>query len=133
MQYTPENIISLKENEVFVFGSNLKGQHGGGAAKLAYKKWGAKWGIGIGHKGQTYAIPTKRDFAHAMPLDEIRPFVDQFIHYAKANPDQIFLVTKIGCGLAGYDIVDIAPLFDQAYGINNILLPIEFAHPNPNH
>lgn len=126
MQYTPENITSLKENEIFVFGSNLKGQHGGGAAKLA-RNWGAKWGKGIGRAGQTYAIPTKSDFVKTMPLEDIRPFVDQFIIYAKDMPELTFIVTKIGCGLAGYSVGDIAPLFINAIGIKNIILPIEFS------
>lgn len=125
MTYTPENIKSLQLNEVFVFGSNLKGQHGGGAAKLAMK-WGAKWGKGIGHAGRTYAIPTKYDFKKTLPIDEIKPFITQFILYAKDNPDLNFLVTKIGCGLAGYEISNIAPLFWSAHDIHNIFLPKEF-------
>lgn len=126
MKYTPEYITQLKENECFVFGSNLKGQHGGGAAAIAHKKWGAKWGKGIGHSGQTYAIPTKRDFAHTMPVDEIGPFVNQFILYAKNNPDINFIVTKLGTGLAGIKIEDMKPLFEAAKNIPNIILPIEF-------
>lgn len=127
MKYTPENITDLKANEVFVFGSNLKGQHGGGAAKLA-RKWGAKWGKGIGMAGQTYAIPTKKDFVKTMPIDEIELFVSQFIFYAKDHAELMFLVTKIGCGLAGYEVEDIAPLFKKAIGISNIILPIEFTN-----
>lgn len=132
MRHTPEFIVSLKENEVFVFGSNLKGQHGGGAAAVARKKWGAVWGVGIGHKGQTYAIPTKYDFKRTLMIDEIRPFVNKFILYAQDNPDTIFLVTKIGCGLAGHTTEDIAPLFEKAIGINNIILPIEFTNNEKN-
>lgn len=125
MRYTPENINDLSIDEIFVFGSNLKGQHGGGAAKLAMK-FGAKWGKGIGLAGNTYAIPTKEDFRRSLTVDEIRPFVDQFILFAKESEDYVFLVTKIGCGLAGHSVENIAPLFERAKNISNIILPKEF-------
>jgi hypothetical protein len=127
MRYTPENIMSLNENEIFVFGSNLSGSHGGGAARTAHKHFGAKWGKGIGASGRCYAIPTKATHAsRTLSLSEIKSFIDQFILHAIDNPDQVFLVTKIGCGLAGYSEKDIAPLFTAARTIPNIILPIEF-------
>lgn len=122
---TPSIVRSLGPNDVFVFGSNLKGSHGGGAAKLA-RKWGAKWGVGSGHAGQTYAIPTKATPWVTLGVEEIKPYVTQFVYYAKAHPELRFFVTKIGCGLAGYSVEDIAPLFEGAREIENIILPIEF-------
>lgn len=101
---TPENITSLQPNEVFVFGSNLAGQHMGGAARVAVLRFGAKMGVGVGIQGQAYAIPTMQGC-----VETIRPYVDQFIEYAAANTDRHFLVTKIGCGIAGFKCEDIAP------------------------
>ena len=122
---TPIWIRSLKPDQIFVFGSNLKGQHGGGAAKTA-RTWGAKWGKGIGRSGQTYAIPTKYDYIRSLPVEEIKPFIDQFILYAKDHPELIFLVTPIGCGLANHDPSDIAPFFRGALKLKNVYLPDKF-------
>lgn len=121
MTYTPDNISSLKENEIFVFGSNLSGQHGGGAARAAYEHFGAVWGQGVGLQGQSYAIPTM----HGGP-DAIKPYVDEFITFAAGRPDLTFLVTRIGCGIAGFRDDEIAPLFAKAYGKSNIVLPETF-------
>jgi hypothetical protein len=121
LRNTPEKIESLSNDEVFVFGSNLEGFHGGGAAALAYRKFGAKWGKGVGHYGQTYGIPTMHG-----GVNEIRPYVDEFIIYAKRHPELVFLVTKIGCGIAGFGVEDIAPLFADTVDMNNVYLPIEF-------
>ena len=108
---TPENIKSLAENEIFVFGSNLSGRHGKGAAKTALG-WGAKWGQAKGLQGRTYGIPTKdASIRRTLTIEEIKPFVDEFIEFAKDNPNLIFLVTEIGCGLAGLKPKDVAPLF----------------------
>jgi hypothetical protein len=107
---TPDKITVLKPNEVFVFGSNLSGIHGLGAAKTALK-WGAKYGQGVGLQGQTYAIPTKDEHIKTLPLIAIQMYVDQFKVFAKEHPELTFLVTKIGCGLAGYSEKDIAPMF----------------------
>lgn len=126
MRYTSEYITKLKPEEIFVFGSNLKGQHGGGAAAIAHKQWGAIWGKGIGLAGQTYAIPTKHDFRKSLDIDNIRPYVDQFIHFAKAHSELTFLVTKLGTGLAGIPIKKMAPLFSDAKDVPNIILPKEF-------
>lgn len=101
---TSNRITELKPNEIFVFGSNLEGAHGGGAAYLAWKKWGAIWGQGTGLQGQTYAIPTM----HGGP-ESIKPYVDQFIGFAKEHAEYAFLVTEIGCGIAGFAPKEIAP------------------------
>ena len=120
-EYTPERIVSLVANEIFVFGSNLAGAHGGGAARIAYERFGAVWGQGIGLQGQSYAIPTMQG-----GVETIRPYVDEFIIFATAHPELKFLVTKIGCGIAGFSEEEIAPLFVKAIGVENILLPQEF-------
>lgn len=99
---------------IFVFGSNLAGRHGGGAALAAARFFGAEYGVGIGMTGQSYAIPTKDKNIETMPLSEIAPYVGRFIEYAKAWPDVTFFVTRIGCGLAGYTDEDIAPMFADA-------------------
>ena len=119
--YTPERISELKENEIFVFGSNLAGAHGGGAARLAYNRFGAVWGEGVGLHGQTYAIPTMQG-----GVETIKPFVDEFIRFAKEHSQLTFLVTRIGCGIAEFRKEEIAPLFKDAIDVNNIILPREF-------
>ena len=118
---TPDFITSLKPNEVFVFGSNLAGMHGGGAARIAHLYFGAVMGNGDGIQGQSYAIPTMQG-----GVDTIRPYVDKFIAYAKQHPDQHFLVTRIGCGIAGFSPDEIAPLFAEAAAVENISLPEDF-------
>lgn len=119
---SPKWIFDLKENEVFVFGSNLSGFHGGGAAAVAMK-WGAVWGQGIGLQGQTYAIPTMQG-----GVETIKPYVDDFLSYAKSHPELKFLVTEIGCGIAGFTVKEIAPLFAKALteNLENIYLPESF-------
>lgn len=120
-EYTPERIAELGEDEVFVFGSNLEGMHGGGAARTAYQRFGAVWGEGVGHHGQSYAIPTMHG-----GVEQIRPYVDEFVEYARANKHLRFLVTRIGCGIAGFRDEQIAPLFSEALNCSNIILPREF-------
>lgn len=122
MEYTPENISRLKPNEIFVFGSNLAGQHGGGAARAALQKFGAVRGQGVGLQGQSYAIPTMQG-----GVGTIKPYVDEFISFAKAHPELKFYVTRIGCGIAGFKDEEIAPLFQDAFGEDNIILPKSFA------
>ncbi len=117
-----DNVEELRDDEIFVFGSNLSGIHGAGAAYSALK-WGAKIGKGIGICGMTYAIPTKDENIQTLPLSRIKDYIIDFIEYAKNNPHLKFLVTKIGCGLAGYTEKDIAPLFHEANNIRNIILP----------
>ncbi len=120
--FTPERITSLRADEVFVFGSNLAGMHGGGAAYAAFQKFGAVWGRGVGLQGQSYAIPTMQG-----GVETIRPYVDDFIDFAKAHPDLFFYVTRIGCGIAGFTDAEIAPLFAAARAVPNICLPESFA------
>ena len=118
---TPEHITSLKSNEIFVFGSNLAGAHGGGAAYLAYQRFGAVMGQGVGLQGQSYAIPTMQGGP-----DTILPYVEEFIRFADMHPELTFLVTKIGCGIAGFTPAEIAPLFAGAIEVENIHLPMDF-------
>ena len=118
---SPRWIDSLEENEIFVFGSNLQGMHGGGAARVAHEKFGAVWGEGIGLQGQSYAIPTMHG-----GVDAIAPYVNDFIAFAKEHPELKFLVTEIGCGIAGFRISEMAPLFKEALDIENIYLPERF-------
>lgn len=120
-QYTPNAIDTLKIDEIFVFGSNLHGYHGGGAARAARKKFGAIWGQGVGLQGQSYAIPTMQG-----GVETIKPYVDQFVDFAKAHTELFFYVTRIGCGIAGFKDSDIAPLFRSAMTVENICLPESF-------
>ena len=120
-EVTPDFITELKENEIFVFGSNLSGMHGGGAARIAYKKFGAIWGQGIGLQGQSYGIPTMQG-----GVETIKPYVDEFIKFAKTHPELHFLVTRVGCGIAGFKDEEIAPLFKEALDMSNVSLPKEF-------
>ena len=121
MRIASNHITTLQPNEIFVFGSNLSGMHGGGAARLAYQKFGAIWGQGVGLQGQSYGIPTMQGGA-----DTIKPYVDEFIEFAKTHPQLNFLVTEIGCGIAGFSVEEIAPLFEQAIEVENIYLPERF-------
>jgi len=113
-------------SEIFVFGSNLAGRHGAGAAKFALENHGAVYGVGVGIQGHSYAIPTKDYHIETLPLSSIRIFVNHFIDYAKRHQDLTFNVTAIGCGLAGYTPSDIAPMFSSASGLSNVRLPKEF-------
>ena len=118
---TPNNINSLKYNEIFVFGSNLQGMHGGGAARVAVVKFGAIMGQGVGLQGQSYAIPTMQG-----GVETIAPYVDEFIQFARTHTELTFLVTRIGCGIAGFTDDEMAPLFAKAINIPNIHLPLSF-------
>ena len=115
---TPDYITRLEPNEIFVFGSNLAGFHGGGAAHIAYEQFGAEWGVGVGRTGQCYAIPTMQG-----GVETIRPYVDEFIRYAEQHPELTFLVTRIGCGIAGFTDEQIAPLFAAVRDLQNVALP----------
>lgn len=99
---------------IFVFGSNLAGRHGKGAALTAIRNYGATWGEGIGLNGQSYAIPTRDANLNTLSLSTIKCYVDDFLTFAKTRPDLNFLVTRVGCGLAGYTNADMAPLFKGA-------------------
>lgn len=118
---TPDYVSGLCDGEVFVFGSNLAGMHGGGAARIAFDKFGAVWGQGVGLQGSSYAIPTMQG-----GVETVRPYVDEFIAFAKEHPECKFLVTRIGCGIAGFRVKDMAPLFDGAIDVENIFLPKDF-------
>ena len=118
---TPSAITSLREDEVFVFGSNLEGMHGGGAARYAFEHFGAVLGCGVGLRGQSYAIPTMQG-----GVETIAPYVDEFIAFALAHPELYFYVTRIGCGIAGFKDKEIAPLFAAALPLENVCLPESF-------
>ena len=120
-EFTPQWINRLSKNEVFVFGSNLAGYHGGGAARVALESFGAVWGQGVGLQGQSYAIPTMHG-----GVDVIKPYVDEFIAFAREHRELKFLVTPIGCGIAGFTVSQMAPLFADAINDENIILPEDF-------
>ncbi|MBD5419465.1 MAG: hypothetical protein HDR48_05470 [Bacteroides sp.] len=121
MKYTPENITSLDRDEVFVFGSNLAGNHAEGAARVARERFGAIMGQGVGLQGQSYAIPTMQG-----GVETIKPYVDEFIELAREWDQTTFYVTRIGCGIAGFTDEQIAPLFAEALNLYNVRLPKSF-------
>lgn len=121
MNYTPDNITELGEDEVFVFGSNLAGIHAGGAARVALERFGAVMGQGVGIQGRSYAIPTMQG-----GVDTIKPYVDDFIDLAREWDQTTFYVTRIGCGIAGFTDEEIAPLFAEALKLYNVRLPKSF-------
>ena len=117
-RFCPERVEQLSKCEIFVFGSNLEGIHAGGAARVAYEKFGAEWGVGDGPTGKCYAIPTMHG-----GLEKIRPYAKKFIEYAKAHPMNRFLLTRVGCGIAGFKDSDMAQLFEDALDVPNITYP----------
>lgn len=121
---TSENIQSLRPGEVFVFGSNVDGWHGKGAAKLAHKRFGARWGDGEGLTGSCYALPTVGHNLSRMPVSAIAKHVEKFLETARKHPHMRFLVTQVGCGLAGHKVDDIAPMFRASPP--NVTLPAVF-------
>ena len=141
-EYTPENITSLKPNEVFVFGSNTEGRHGAGAAKTAVDKFGAKYGQAEGLQGQSYAIVTKnltsgiemfgrkitKTGERSIERFEIREQLEDLMSFAENNPDKKFYVTKLGTSLAGFSTSEIKELFEKIKDTipNNVILPKEF-------
>lgn len=139
-RFTPNKIERLKKNEVFVFGSNIQGEHVGGAAAFANKVFGAKFGCGFGFADfscSTYAIPTcirvwgdvTNPFRITKPFDsvlQIKLFVDAFINEASHFSGKVFYVTKIGCGIAGFKVSEVAELFRKCLYMDNVILPIEF-------
>lgn len=118
-------ITALESNQVFVFGSNKAGRHGKGAARVA-RRFGAEWGEGEGHHGQTYGIPTKDERLLPMKVEDIARAVQRFIAYATRHPEVDFLVTEVGCGLAGFSPAQIAPMFKAAQPLTNVYLPRRF-------
>ena len=121
MRFTPDNIKELAPDEIFVFGSNLAGHHGGGAARVALDRFGAQWGQGEGIQGQSYAIPTMQG-----GVETIKPYVNRFLDLAYEWDQNTFMVTRIGCGIAGFTPEQIAPLFDRALDMYNVVLLRDF-------
>lgn len=117
---TPDMITRLAPNEVFIFGSNKQGLHSGGAAKVAFKNFGAIMGQGNGLQGKSYGIDSMSG------LGMMGERVKEFCEFAKAHPEKRFLVTEIGCGIAGYSIVEVAPLFECCRDVENVTLPASF-------
>ncbi|MBW5377167.1 hypothetical protein E6A45_00770 [Brachyspira pilosicoli] len=126
MRVSAKHIDKLEDNEVFVFGSNTEGMHAGGAARMAMN-WGAIYGKAFGLQGKTFAIPTV-DYTRSgkMSIDEIKKYVDEFLDFTIKNKDKKFLVTEIGCGIAGFKVSEIAPLFRKALEYSNVYLPERF-------
>lgn len=120
-RFTPEWITELEPGEIFVFGSNLAGVHGGGAARIALEKFGAVPGQGVGLQGRSYAIPTMQG-----GVETVRPYVEEFVDFARRHQELTFLVTRIGCGIAGFRDEEIAPLFADALKMPNVVLPETF-------
>lgn len=114
----------IPTRNIFVFGSNLAGRHGAGAALHAARYFGAEYGRAVGLQGNSYAIPTKDANLKTLPLEEIKRFVDEFLVFAKQHWNWTFEFSAIGCGLAGYSPADIAPMLRRAPG--NCKLPLEF-------
>ena len=125
-RYHPEEkIAALPEDQVFVFGSDLAGEHRGRAAQTALQKFGALYGVGRGWSGQSFAIPTRNAHNQNMPISQIAHYIDDFKTYTLNHPKQTYFVTAVGCGTTGFAISEIAPLFQ---GIsNNVILPQRFA------
>lgn len=115
-----DRIATLGENEIFVFGSNIQGMHGGGAAWYANRNFGAEWGVGEGLTGRTYALPTMEGEA------SLKHAVERFTECARQHPGLTFLVTAVGCGIAGYSPQQVAPLFKEASTLVNVYLPQVF-------
>ena len=124
-RYHDETIVkSLPEDTIFVFGSNMAGTHAGGAAKTAHLHFGAMKGVGRGWSGQSFAIPTMNEHLQQMPLSQIQHYIDDFKIYTKNHPKSKYFVTSVGCGVAGYKVEEIAPMFK---GIShNVIFPASF-------
>ncbi len=120
-----ERVTSLPNGYIFVFGSNLAGRHGKGAALDAVKLFGAQYGVGLGIAGKSFAIPTKDAFLRTLDIVSIRNHIQVFRTFVEANPHLTFYLTPIGCGLAGYSAADIAPLFLPLRHLD-IIFPISF-------
>lgn len=118
MEITPDTVVTLRADEVFVFGSNAAGQHGGGAARVAHESFGAVWGEGHGHHGQSYAIDTMSG------LGVLAQEARAFIAFATEHPELRFLLTPVGCGIAGYTPEQVGPLFSGVPG--NVAVPASF-------
>ena len=137
MKFTPEKIEELKPGEIFVFGSNMNGAHMGGAARIAYDNFGAKWGKSEGLTGHSYAIPTLDKNMEKVSESVLEASIDKFIDFVLNNQQLTFYLTKIGCGIAGWDIEDVKRIFwkaveedymfdSECYIPINLIIPIEF-------
>lgn len=122
----PDNIIPTGDC-VWVFGSNLGGRHGKGAAKVAHVNFHAEYGVGYGLTGNAYAIPTKDKHLVVLPLETVAQNIDEFCHFAKSCPEKKFFITRVGCGLAGFTDDQIAPLFQASFVLANCSFPNEWA------
>lgn len=120
-EFTPEFITELQPNEIFVFGSNIHGYHGGGAAAIAFHKFNAEWGIGEGLTGKCYALPTMEG-----GVNYVAEKVKNFLECARKHPELKFYVTRVGCGIAGFTDYEIGPLFKNGIELGNVILPQEF-------
>ena len=125
---TNEPILTLQENEIAVVGTNEGGRHGAGFALYCYNYFGAVYGQAFGLQGQCFGVPTRDNSRplKTLPLDQIEPYINEFIQFAKDNESLTFKVSKIGCGHAGYTVEQIAPMFKEAINVKNIHLPREF-------
>lgn len=117
---TPSKISYMRENEAFVFGSNIHGNHGAGAAAFAMKRFGAQWGVGEGLCGRSYALPTMEG------PENFKKAVERFTTFARENAHITFYVTPVGCGIAGYTPEEVAPFFLNASHLENVMLPLSF-------
>jgi hypothetical protein len=122
----------MSDKSIFVFGSNLAGRHGAGAAFFAVANKGAIYGQGVGLQGQSYAIPTKDHNMRTLPLDTVKYYIDAFVDFAAHNPELKFQLTQIGCGLAGYTPEDIIPLLPKLLPCNVFVPPEWFLDYLPN-
>ena len=137
-KFTPEQVRELLPNEIFVFGSNKSGEHQGGAARIAHEKFGAKWGVGRGLTGQSYALPTLTAYREPISNEE---FCEEFIELFDAcdrHPSRSFLLTKVGCGIAGFTLYDVIKFFWTALEMDgrkeipsNLVIPREFDENHP--
>lgn len=128
MKITPNNITHLKPNEIFVFGSNMLGHHAGGAARTAVEKFGAVYGQPVGLQGQSYALPTLDANMNKVSLEQLKGTIERFTETVLSHPNKRFLLTEIGCGIAGFKVSEIAPLFEKAFlkNVSNLSFPQSF-------
>lgn len=120
MKFTPDNITMLEENQIFVFGSNTAGIHGAGAARFAYEKFGAVYGVGEGLTGQSYAFPTLDNYLKQRTSAQLRMSILELYVCAEDHPNLEFLLTKVGCGLGGYSEEYMKSLFALRCPVNII-------------
>jgi len=111
VQFHKDGNLPTDEDSIWVFGSNLAGIHGAGAAEVAFEKFSASWAQGVGLSGRSYAIPTKDHNLKTLPLKDIGPYIREFVAFTRKYCDSKFFVTRVGCGLAGFRNETIAPLF----------------------